>query len=163
MEKTGKQTNKQTNEKLKLSALGWFACVWVKQLLLPVKQLQCKFISRAAPSSHSSPLYPPIPTESSLCSAQRARPPLCYGNTRSAEESRYFCKDSTKEWWLPQRLAFVFNEHVTWLISYRVHYTLSSSSKQTKFRRKKGRVAKDGQMSQEALILKRENRDWGKW
>lgn len=75
------------------------------------------------------------------------------------------CKDCTEEPWLLQKSPFVFNGHVTWLVSYRGRCALSSSSRSTKFRGKKKSIiiAKDGQISQEALILKRENRGRGKW
>lgn len=51
-----------------------------------------------------------------------------------------------------------------WLISYQVCYAGSSSCKSTQFRgQRKGMKAKDEQLSQEALILNKENRNRGKW
>lgn len=117
----------------------------------------------------SLPPCPPVPTESSLCSVQRAGDPPRHSSIRNAEESRkpsYFeTAQKKKRRWLLQKSALVFNGYVIWLISYHVCHTLSSNSKSTKFRGKKKEIiiAKDEQISQEALILKRENRNREWW
>lgn len=101
--------NKKTHTKPTLSALGWFACVWTKWLLPPEKQQQCKLISQAASSSHSSPPYPPTHRHwaSALPRGQgpsHATATLCKESRKAAS-----CKNSPKEGWLLQRISFCFS------------------------------------------------------
>ena len=101
---------------------------------------------------------------SALPRGQEPRPDTAASETQKKAGSCPIARQHKKQWLL-QKSALVFNGHVIWLISYHVCHALSSSSKSTKFREKKKEIiiAKDGQISQEALILKRENRNRGKW
>lgn len=147
-----------------LSAPGWFASMFVQSGSCLQRQQQCKLLSEAAPSSHALPPYSPTLTNPASVPPEgrelaRTQPhQKCRGNRKLS-----YCKNSTEEWWLLQKSAFALNGYVTWLISYHICYSLSSSSKSTKCRGKKKEIiiAKDGQISEEALILTRGNRNQG--
>lgn len=162
MEKTRKQ-NKKTRCSQLLDDLH--LCL-SKVVPASRDQQQCKLISQAAPSSHSTPPYPPTPTDPASALPEGRGPARTQQHQKRRRNRKPSCrKDCTGERRLLRKSPFVFNGHVTWLVSYGVRCALSSSSKSTKFRGRKKKIiiAKDGQISQEALILKRENRGGGKW